>query len=488
MDADNAFHRHVAILATGPNGELGFENDLPWPALPADMKFFNTITRGRTRNAVIMGRKTWQSIPAEHRPLPKRRNIVVSRDPAAREKYGIPESVVVIDDFEKAEAHMDGIDMCFVCGGASLYEASSHTGLCQMVYHTLVTPVKTSEKLQADVFCEYMKQYPEHWLGPAEETLTKCEVLHETTENGFHLQFRLFDFGSREKNLGEEEYISLAKHVLATGVKRADRTGVGTLSVFAPPPMRFSLRDGTLPLITTKYTNWRSLALELLWFVSGSTSAKALSAKGVKIWNANGSRAFLDGRGLTDREEGDLGPVYGFQWRHFGAKYVDMHADYTGQGVDQLAQVIETIKTNPTSRRIVMSAWNPADLGLMALPPCHMFAQFYVHDGELSCQLYQRSGDSALGIPYNIASYALLTHMIAHCCGLKAKELIHTIGDAHIYLNHVEQMKRQVKRAPFQFPKLTIDTDATDIDAITYKDLKLRSYAHHPAIAMEMAV
>lgn len=285
----------------------------------------------------------------------------------------------------------------------------------------------------------------------------------------------------------ESQYIQLVRDILESGVTRDDRTGVGTISRFGAQ-MRFNLRNGTMPLLTTKNTFWRGVATELLWFISGSTNANELSANGVHIWNANGSRAFLDQRGLTEREEGDLGPVYGFQWRHFGAKYVDMHTDYTGQGVDQLAQVIHLIKTKPTSRRIVMSAWNPSDLDQMVLPPCHMFVQFYVHDGELSAQLYQRSADMGLGVPFNIASYALLTHLVAHCCGLKAGDLVHTIGDAHIYQNHVAALQRQLERQPFDFPTLTIRAKTANIDEITYRDLLLRNYVCLPTIPMEMAV
>ena len=252
----------------------------------------------------------------------------------------------------------------------------------------------------------------------------------------------------------------------------------------------FSLRDGAMPLLTTKRTFWRGLAEELLWFISGPTNAKELSAKGIHIWDGNGSREFLDSRGLGHREEGDLGPVYGFQWRHFGATYTDCHADYTGQGVDQLARAIETIKTNPTDRRIVVSAWNPSDLGAMALPPCHMFMQFYVDvdKGELSCQMYQRSADVGLGVPFNIASYALLTHLIAHVTGLKPGEFVHVMGDAHVYTNHVEPLKEQLLREPRPFPTLTINPDKRDIDSFTLDDFKLEGYKPHPTIKMEMAV
>merc|ERR1711988_1364056 len=203
---------------------------------------------------------------------------------------------------------------------------------------------------------------------------------------------------------------------------------------------------------------------ELLWFMRGDTNGKHFSDKGVKIWDANGSRDFLDKRGLGHREEGDLGPVYGFQWRHFGAKYEDMHTDYTGQGVDQLAECIRKIKEDPADRRIIMSAWNPADLHEMALPPCHMFCQFYVANGELSCLMYQRSCDMGLGVPFNIASYSLLTCMVAQVCGLKPGEFVHTLGNAHVYQNHVEPLKTQLERTPRPFPILKMNPEVKDID------------------------
>lgn len=194
------------------------------------------------------------------------------------------------------------------------------------------------------------------------------------------------------------------------------------------------------------------MAQELLWFISGDTSARTLQDQGIHIWDGNGSRAYLDSIGLQHREEGDLGPVYGFQWRHFGAEYSTMHADYRGKGVDQLADLIHRIKTNPNDRRLVLSAWNPAALPEMALPPCHMFCQFYVADGELSCQMYQRSCDLGLGVPFNIASYALLTRLVAQVCGLRAGDFVHVLGDAHVYTNHVDPLKEQLKNAPRHLP------------------------------------
>lgn len=216
----------------------------------------------------------------------------------------------------------------------------------------------------------------------------------------------------------EYQYLEHIKNILEKGIKREDRTGVGTYGIFGAQ-MRYSLRNNIFPLLTTKRVFWRGVVEELLWFIRGSTNAFELSNKNVHIWDANSTREFLDSVGLSHHEVGDLGPVYGFQWRHFGAKYAGMHADYTNKGIDQLAQVIHTIKTKPTDRRIIMCAWNPIDIPEMALPPCHCLVQFFVANDELSCLLYQRSADMGLGVPFNIASYALLTYMIAHVTGLK---------------------------------------------------------------------
>lgn len=296
------------------------------------------------------------------------------------------------------------------------------------------------------------------------------------------------------------------------------RTGTGTLSIFAPPALRFSLSRPSknpsepsvpiLPLLTTKRVFLRAVIAELLWFIAGSTSSLPLSEAGVKIWDGNGSREYLDSVGLSHRDVGDLGPVYGFQWRHFGAEYVDAKTDYTGKGVDQLAEVIDKLKNKPYDRRIILSAWNPADLKKMALPPCHMFAQFYVSfprpatdtarvngerttktRGVLSCQLYQRSCDMGLGVPFNIASYALLTHMLAHACDLTPGTFIHTLGDAHVYLDHVEALKVQLDREPRSFPQLVISKSrGCDIDGWKPEDFEIKDYKPHPSISMKMSV
>lgn len=298
-------------------------------------------------------------------------------------------------------------------------------------------------------------------------------------------------------NTAEQAYLDLCQHIITHGEHRPDRTGTGIKSVFAPPQLRFDLSNDSFPLLTTKKVYSKAIIHELLWFIAGDTDASHLSEKGVKIWEGNGSREYLDKLGLTDRRVGDLGPVYGFQWRHFGAQYKTCDDNYTGQGFDQLQDVIKKLKTNPYDRRIIMSAWNPPDFAQMALPPCHVFCQFYVSFPDagrpkLSCLLYQRSCDMGLGVPFNIASYALLTRMIAHIVDMDCGEFIHTMGDAHVYVDHIDALKEQLQRAPREFPKLYIKEDRksqiTSIDDFTFSDFEIANYDPYGPIKMKMSV
>ncbi|MGI1822473.1 thymidylate synthase [Exiguobacterium sp. TRN 1102] len=263
-----------------------------------------------------------------------------------------------------------------------------------------------------------------------------------------------------------KQYHDLCRHILDQGVVKEDRTGTGTTSVFGYQ-MRFNLQEG-FPLITTKKLHIRSIIHELLWFISGETNVRYLQENGVRIWNE-----WAD-------EEGNLGPVYGSQWRSFPRP--------DGSSVDQLAQVIEQIKTNPDSRRLIVSAWNPGQLDEMALPPCHLLFQFYVADGKLSCHLYQRSADTFLGVPFNIASYALLTHMVAHVTGLEVGDFVHTLGDAHIYHNHLEQVELQLSRNPRPLPQLKIVRDVSSIESFRFEDFEILGYDPHPHIKGEVSV
>lgn len=284
----------------------------------------------------------------------------------------------------------------------------------------------------------------------------------------------------------EYQYLNLLKELINSGNIKNDRTGTGTLSLFGKQ-MKFSLRK-SFPILTTKKVFWRGIVEELLWFIRGSTNSLELSNKKINIWNENSSRKYLDSIGLTDRQEGDLGPIYGFQWRHYGAEYKDMFTDYSNKGIDQLKYVIDKIKNNPDDRRMLIVSWNPVDIPKMALPPCHCLVQFYVANNELSCQLYQRSADMGLGVPFNIASYALLTCIIAKITDLKPGDFIHCIGDCHLYRNHVDNIKLQLERKPREFPVLKIKTDKKNIEDFTYEDFILENYNPYDSINLKFSV
>ena len=263
-----------------------------------------------------------------------------------------------------------------------------------------------------------------------------------------------------------KQYTDLLRHVLAHGNPKTDRTGTGTISVFGYQ-MRFNLANG-FPLLTTKKVHLKSIIHELLWFLQGSTNIAYLKENGVRIWDE-----WAD-------ENGNLGPVYGYQWRNWPKP--------DGSHIDQITQVVNAIKKNPDSRRLIVSAWNVADVDQMKLPPCHAFFQFYVADGKLSCQLYQRSADIFLGVPFNIASYALLTMMVAQVCGLKLGDFVHTLGDAHIYVNHMEQVNEQLSRDIRPLPQMKINPNVTDIFSFKFEDFELVNYDPHPAIKGQVAV
>jgi thymidylate synthase len=262
------------------------------------------------------------------------------------------------------------------------------------------------------------------------------------------------------------QYIDLLDHVLKTGIEKKDRTGTGTISVFGYQ-MRFDLEEG-FPLLTTKKLHLKSIIHELLWFISGDTNTKYLNDNGVRIWNE-----------WADKD-GNLGPIYGYQWRSWPSG--------EGRKIDQLENVISSIKKSPDSRRHIVSAWNVGELEKMALPPCHIMFQFYVAEGKLSCQLYQLSADVFIGVPFNIASYSLLTHMVAQVTGLKPGNFVHTLGDAHIYLNHIDQVKLQLSREPFKLPKMVINSKITDILNFRYDDFTLEDYVSHPHIKGDISI
>lgn len=284
----------------------------------------------------------------------------------------------------------------------------------------------------------------------------------------------------------EYQYLKLIKNIAKNGTKETGRNGVIYTSI--GESMKFSLEKNTLPLLTTKYVPWKVCLKELLWFMNGNTNNKLLKQQNVKIWNDNATREFLDSRKLFNLKEDDLGPVYGHQWRHFNAKYDNCNTNYTGMGIDQLENIINELKSeNKTSRRLIISAWNPEQIDEMALPPCHTMFQFHVtNENKLSCSLYQRSGDVGLGIPFNIASYSFLTHIIANHCNLEAKEFIHFIGNAHIYENHLKKLKKQAKLQPYDFPTINIKNKHKNINNYSLGDIELLDYKYHPKINLDM--
>ena len=285
----------------------------------------------------------------------------------------------------------------------------------------------------------------------------------------------------------ENQYLKLVSEILKEGVIEDGRNGK-VLTVFGSA-MHFSLKDNTIPLLTTKKLAWKTCLRELLWFIRGQTSNEVLKKQNVHIWDGNASREFLDSRGLTNLKENDLGPIYGHQWRHFNAKYSDCNTDYKDQGFDQLDYIIKCLKDTKerNSRRLVMSAWNPCQLDEMALPPCHILCQFNVTDGnKLSCSLYQRSCDLGLGVGFNIASYSFLTHLIAHHCNLEVLDFYYYLGNCHIYEQHIEPLREQIIREPYKFPKIVIKNKYEDIISYNLDDFEIIDYEFHPLIKMEM--
>lgn len=480
-------------LAIGRNSDLLFK-------LKDDMKFFKNITKDSlskdsklSKNIVLMGRKTWFSIPQKYRPLSGRINLVLTNDlnlitPIPKDLSENNCYFITMDTFDKIyEKYTPNV---FVIGGSNIYNTFLQKELVDKIYLTDVKTetgnnVKFDKENEPDTF---MQNFDSKFklIGYSEKYFQD------------NLSYRILTYKNTNVVSEEQKYLDLAKYILENGKERIDRTCIGTIGIFGAQ-LRFDISNGNLPLLTTKQVPLKAIIEELLFFCQGNTDAKILDKKGVKIWNSNTSREFLDKRGLQHYPEGCMGPMYSWSWRHFGAKYSPTFGDTSKcdrsliLGFDQLAHVLHLLKTDPFSRRIYISNLNPAESQNMCLEPCHTYIQFYTEEINgvkyLSAYFSMRSSDS-LAWCYNICSYVLLVNILAFKCNMKAKEIVYNSVDCHIYTNHVEGIKQQLARTPRPFPKIKLNESikSKDWDDITYEDFDLIGYMPHPSIKMPMAI
>lgn len=438
----------IAVAAYDNNQGIGYQNKLPWTN--TDLKYFREITDG---GVVIMGRKTYESIGKN---LPGRINIVLSRT------FMSNDTLVFSDPWELVQYCLNFKDKkLFVIGGAEVYKWFYDNRLIQSAYIT---------KIHGEYKCD--TYFPHE---PVKTNLQFCKEL----PNG---EAWRYDYVNEE----EESVLDLARKILINAPVKLDRTGTGTRSLFGQH-LQFDLRNNTFPLMTTRKMFLRGIFEELMLYLRGQTDSKILENKGVKVWQGNTSREFLNSRGLHHLPVGDMGPSYGFLFRHFGAEYKTCLDDYTGQGSDQLTTVINLLKNQPDNRRIIISLWDPVNVDKCPLPPCLYNYQFYVSKGYLSCMMTQRSSDFAVAGGWNIATGALLVYLLAQVCGLKPDRLIWNLGDVHIYNNLVNQIKTQCEREPRIYPKLFLVKKETITD-YEFKDLTLLGYHPHPAIEFPVSV
>lgn len=465
---------YIVVACDARNNGIGYIGTIPWN-VPSDLRFFKTITtlsdEGK-KNVVIMGRKTKESI---RRRLDNRVNIVITSGDA-REENGF----IYVNSLDNALNYCDTIDNLgeiFVIGGGEVYKQALDHDKLEGIY---MNRLHLSEMHEYDCFF------------PRLTDRFVCDSAVSAKDDNKDTMVEYCYFRRSKFLSGERAYLLALDEIIRNGIKRDDRTGTGTRSLFGLN-FRYDLSNGQLPLFTTKKVFYKGILKELLWFISGSTDVNKLIDEGVYIWDGNTTREFLDNVGLRHLRERDAGAIYGFQMRHFGADYVSCDTDYHGKGFDQLEYVLNEIRTNPNSRRIIMNLWNPPDLKKGCLPPCHVLYQWFIDPEErtISCSLYQRSGDMGLGVPFNVASASLLTYMIGSLTGYEPKELIHTIGDAHVYENHIEGLKKQIKRTPMPFPKIKLAThvnEYTKLEDFKFDDFELVGYMSWPGIKMRMAV
>jgi dihydrofolate reductase/thymidylate synthase len=484
------------IAAMDNRSGIGKNGTLAWD-IKEDMAHFRKVTQG---GVVIMGSKTYNSISHKFRPLKGRDNIIITNNDLLTQNNTFKEgnTSLLYCNFEECtkliKTYTNSGRNVFICGGG-------------LIYNMFMKELGGDIDIDIDVYIDMTFIYKNY----------KCDTFYPSIDESFELiQYGDKIYDSKEKvffrfllykrkttfdeNSMEKSYHQIINEIIEQHQERIDRTKVGTIGVFGKM-MTFDVSK-YIPILTTKRVPFKTCLHELLWFLRGSTNNKELTDVGVHIWDGNSTREYLNSIGLNHLKENDCGAIYGFQWRHFGAKYIDCHTDYTNKGVDQLEYVIKLLREDPFSRRIIINAWNPVDVieSNGCLPPCHMSIQFYVEEVDepetgkltryLSGMMYQRSADWFLGVPFNILSYAILLHLIALKCGYKPKELKIITGDSHIYKNHINQIKEQCQREYLSKPKLWINPDIKDKDwkDMTVDDFDLIGYLPHPAIKGKMAV
>jgi dihydrofolate reductase/thymidylate synthase len=468
----------ISAFAKSSRG-IGRNGKLPWQ-ISEDMKHFSRITQktknNHAKNAVIMGRKTFESLPTTHRPLKNRHNIIISSKMETSNHYS------VFNNFNDALQSLEReprFENLFVIGGESIYREAINHDLCERLILTEIDDSKSP--YECDTF------FP--------EIPSKFKLVDVKNGSNQNLKFLTYQNWS-DLSSDENQYLQLLQDIIEKGEVKDGRNGK-VISLFGEPQHKFDLRKG-FPLLTTKRMPFKMIIKELLFFIRGDTDAKILDNDSVKIWNGNTTREFLDKRGLKDYKEGDMGPMYGWNWRHFGTEYYGCAKNYTDKGFDQLKNLIHEIVNNPNSRRLLLTTFDPSKVSSSVLAPCHgLIIQFNVSGNYLDCKMYQRSVDTALGYPFNIASYASLMHMIAHVTGLIPRNLFMTLGDTHLYEQHVDKIKIQTQRIPLKFPtmqitkifdqaKTTIDEKVEFLENLSPEDFELVDYQYYPGIKMRM--
>jgi len=448
------------IVATDVNNGISLNGKIPWNC-PEDMVHFKNTT---TNHVCIMGRKTWDSLPSKYKPLPNRINVVLTRNQWSNEN-GFPDFIFSsIDDcvtYFSTNKKMYNGKKLFVIGGSEIYKQFLDNNLIYDIHAT---------RINEDYKCDKFILYPR----------IKLISGVSLSENSIYSVYNTI-------NLEEMTFLNLMRDIIEKGYGRSDRTGTGTISLFSRE-LRFNLKNNNIPMMTTRPVSLKIVFEELMWILRGQTNVNILKEKNINIWDPNTTREFLDSVGLNALPEGDIGASYGFQMRHFGYDYIDCNQDYTNKGFDQLENVINLLKHNPYSRRILINLYNPTQLNKMALPPCVYGYQFYVADGFLSCKLIQRSSDIALAGSHNCASGALLVHMLCCITGLKPGELIWSPSDIHIYNNQINSVLEQLKRNPKPFPILKIIKPPKDNNILNFEFDHIQLLNYDPFTRIQFAM